>query len=101
MQNAETAETLVSKFNFMSMKAKDIAVSLMTRALDRGDEDRMLERITFHFNRAHDMPEEHKQGLALAEFYDLKCGKSQALRKLSLRTGHVYEDNSLAQPVLN
>lgn len=95
MSTARTVSSLVSNFNFLSMRAKEIAESLLTRAVKQGREGEMMERISYHFNRAHDMPEGHAEGIKLARIYDERCGSSQTLRKMSLRTGMLFEDTTL------
>jgi len=97
-------ESLVSQFNFLSMRARDIAVSLLTRAIPEGRESEMLEKIGQRVERAHYMPEGHEEGLRLALLFDHYCGPSQTLRKTSLRTGVIMEDtarNSGPKPILN
>ena len=95
MSTEKTVNSLVSQFNFVSMRAKEIAKSLLTRAVNEGREEKMMERITHHFNRAHDMPPGHEEGIAFARKMDELCGKSQSLRKMSIRDGRIYEDSSI------
>ena len=85
------ARSIISEFNFASMKAKEIAVSLMTRAIDRGDTQKMYERISHHFNRAHDMPEEHKHGLVWARLWD-QIGESQGVRAMNMVADQMRQD---------
>lgn len=100
MSTQKTVSGLVAQFNFHSMRAKGIVESLLTRAVAQGREKDMMERIAFHFNRAHEIPEDHEEGLALARLYDERCGSSQVLRKMSLRTGMLFEDTTLGNAPL-
>ncbi len=85
MSNEQTVKSLVSQFNFATMRAKEIAESLLTRAVEQGREEKMMERISFHFKRAHDMPEGHKKLLELAKDWD---GMARSVRALNVRALH-------------
>ena len=100
MSTLVTAERLVAQFNFLSMKAKEIAQTLLVRAVDQGREDEMVKKIGARLESAHDMPESHAEGLKLAQVFDERCGTSQALRKSSLKTGVLLEDTTLRNPPL-
>lgn len=95
MSTVHVVESLVAQFNFLSMRAREIAESLLTRAVDQGREGEMMEKIGARLERAHTMPEGHESGLSLARIFDERCGASQTLRKASLRTGVLFEDMTL------
>lgn len=100
MSTLVTAERLVAQFNFLSMKAKEIAQTLLVRAVDQGREEEMVKKIGARLESAHYMPEGHAEGLKLAKIFDERCGASQTLRKTSLRTGVLFEDTTLGNPPL-
>lgn len=95
LEQVKRAQSLMATFYFHSSAARDIADRLMERADREGRFEEMVEKIAFHLTRAHDIPEEHEHGIALAKVFDDKCGTSQTLRKASLRDGIIYEDNTL------
>lgn len=74
--------------------AEAIEETLISRAAAQGREEEMRRKIEQIRTRTHAMPDGHEEGLALARHFDEKCGNSQALRKLSLRTGIIHEDRT-------
>lgn len=100
MREKLVVEGLMAHFNFCSNRSREIAESLLTRAFRQDRHHEMVDRIGFHLSRAHDMPEEHQEGLKLARLYDERCGASQTLRSRSLETGCLFEDNTLGNEPL-
>ncbi|MCB9989772.1 MAG: hypothetical protein H6867_00140 [Rhodospirillales bacterium] len=84
----------------MVRSSRDIKQSLLRRAFAENRGAEMIERIQHHVNRARQMPLEHAYGLKLAQLFDERCGTSKTLRSLSLRTGAIWEDNSLKNEAL-